>query len=381
MLLINRFLNIPNQSFFLFGPRGTGKSTWLEASIPSALRIDLLDPATLRAYLINPEYLEQIVLSGQQKQIIIDEVQKVPDILSVVHRLIEMKKGWQFILTGSSSRKLKRIGVDLLAGRAMVRHMHPFMAAELSDHFKLEHALQYGLLPGAFTSESPADFLRAYLDLYLKEEVQAECLVRNIGHFARFLEAVSFSHASILNVSNIARECQLSRASVEGYLSVLEDFSLSFQLPVFSRRAKRELISHRKFYYFDAGVFHFLRAKGPLDIETEIQGAALEGIVAQHLRAWNDYQGSPHTISYWRTRNGLEVDFIVYGESTFYAIEVKNSTKINPADLRGLNEFCTDYPEAKPLFLYRGKDRLKIAGVDCIPITEFLKTLTSHCGF
>lgn len=381
MLLINRFLNIPNQSFFLFGPRGTGKSTWLEASIPGALRIDLLDPGTLRTYLTNPEYLEQIVLSGQQKQIIIDEVQKVPDILSVVHRLIEMKKGWQFILTGSSSRKLKRVGVDLLAGRAIMRHMHPFMAAELGDHFKLGHALQYGLLPGAFTSESPADFLRTYLALYLKEEVQTESLVRNIGHFARFLETASFSHAGILNISNIARECQVSRASVEGYLSVLEDLLLSFQLPVFSRRAKRELISHRKFYYFDAGVFHFLRAKGPMDVETEIQGAALEGLVAQHLRAWNDYQGSPHTISYWRTRNGLEVDFIIYGENTFYAIEVKNNTKVNSQDLRGLHEFCADYPEATPLFLYRGQDRLKIAGIDCIPVTEFLKKLTPNCEF
>ncbi len=375
MLLINRFLNIPPQSFFLLGPRGAGKSTWLEASMPEALRIDLLDTATLRTYLTNPEHLEQIVLGTQQKQIIIDEVQKVPEILSVVHRLIEMKRGWQFILTGSSSRKLKRAGVDLLAGRAIMRHMHPFMAAELDNEFKLENALQYGLLPGAFASQTPADFLRAYLALYLKEEVQTESLVRNIGHFARFLEAISFSHAGILNLSNIARECQVSRASAEGYLSVLEDLLLSFQLPVFSRRAKRNLITHHKFYYFDAGVFYFLRAKGPMDVETEIQGAALEGLVAQHLRAWNDYQGSSHTISYWHTRNGLEVDFIVYGENTFYAIEVKNNTKVTPSDLRGLQEFCIDYPEATPLLLYRGRDRLKIAGIYCIPVSEFLKTL------
>lgn len=380
MSLINRFLNIPKKSFFLLGPRGTGKSTWLEKVMPDALRIDLLDAATLRTYLTHPEYLEQLVLGAQQKQIVIDEVQKVPEILSVVHRLIEMKRGWQFALTGSSSRKLKRAGVDLLAGRAIMRHMHPFMAAELGADFNLENALQYGLLPGAFVSNTPADFLRTYLALYLKEEVQTESLVRNIGHFARFLEAASFSHASILNVSNIARECQVSRATVEGYLSVLEDLLLSFQLPVFSRRAKRELISHRKFYYFDAGVFHFLRAKGPLDVETEIQGAALEGLVAQHLRAWNDYQGSPHVISYWHTRNNIEVDFIIYGENTFYAIEVKNSTKVHSQDLRGLREFCVDYPEATPLFLYRGKDRLKVAGIDCVSVTEFLKALIPGGG-
>lgn len=378
MLLINRYLNIPSKSFFLLGPRGTGKSTWLEASMPHALHIDLLDPATLRTYLANPEYLESVVLGTQHKKIIIDEVQKAPEILSVVHRLIEMKREWQFILTGSSARKLKRAGVDLLAGRALMRHMHPFMAAELGDRFSLENALQYGLLPGAIASQTPADFLRTYLALYLKEEVQTESLVRNIGHFARFLEAASFSHASILNVSNIARECQISRATVEGYLSILEDLLLSFQLPVFSRRAKRELITHRKFYYFDAGVYHFLRAKGPLDIATEIQGAALEGLVAQHLRAWNDYQGSPHSISYWRTRHGLEVDFVIYGENTFYAIEVKNNTQIRPDDLRGLKEFKLDYPESTPLFLYRGHDRLKIAGIDCIPVSDFLKILTTQ---
>lgn len=376
MLLINRFLNIPEQSFFLLGPRGTGKSTWLEAAMPDALRIDLLDPATLRTYLTHPEYLESVLLGASQKKIVIDEIQKVPEILSVVHRLIEMKKGWQFILTGSSARKLKRTGVDLLAGRALMRHMYPFMAAELGAQFNLENALQYGLLPGAFDNPAPVDFLRAYLALYLKEEVQTEGLVRNIGHFARFLEAASFSHAGILNVSNIARECQVSRATVEGYLSILEDLLLSFQLPIFSRRAKRELISHQKFYYFDTGVYHFLRAKGPMDIATEIQGAALEGLVATHLRAWNDYQGSPYVISYWRTRSGLEVDFVVYGDNIFYALEVKNNTKVHSEDLRGLREFKLDYPESTPLFLYRGRDRLKIAGIDCIPVDAFLKSLT-----
>ena len=339
---------------------------------PLALRIDLLDPITLHTYLANPAYLETVVLAASQQQIVIDEVQKAPEVLSVVHRLIEMKRGWQFILTGSSLRKLKRAGVDLLGGRALLRYMHPFIAAELQEAFVLERALQYGLLPGALMNTSPADFLRAYLALYLKEEVQQEALVRNIGHFARFLEAMAFSHANILNISNIARGCQLSRATVEGYLSILEDLLLGFQLPIFSRRAKRALISHRKFYYFDAGVYHFLRAKGPMDVATEIQGAALEGLVAQHLRAWNDYQGSPHAISYWRTRNGLEVDFVIYGENIFYAIEVKNNTQVHSQDLRGLKEFCIDYPEATPIFLHRGRDRLKIAGIDCVPVADFL---------
>ena len=287
-----------------------------------------------------------------------------------------MKKDWQFILTGSSSRKLKRAGVDLLAGRAIVEHMHPFMAAELGDLFQLEKALQYGLLPHVALSENPENILRAYIGIYLKEEVQTESLVRNIGHFARFLEVISFSHSGIINLSNIARECQVSRSLVEGYLSVLEDLLLCFQLPVFTQRAKRETVLHKKFYYFDAGVFRYLRSAGPMDAASEINGLALEGLVAQHLKAWNDYQGAKNNLFYWRTRYGVEVDFIIYGENNFWAIEVKNGKQVHSQDLRGLQAFCADYPEAKPILLYRGKDRLKISGIDCIPIDQFLKKLT-----
>ena len=375
MQIINRFLPNPTTSFFLFGPRGTGKSTWLSACFPDALWIDLLDPATLRTYTAHPEHLESLVFGSNQKKIVVDEVQKIPELLSVVHRLIEMKKGWQFILTGSSARKLKRVGVDLLAGRAIVQHCHPFMAAELGDHFSLEKALQYGLLPHVALSDNPENILRAYIGTYLKEEVQAESLVRNIGHFARFLEVISFSQGSLLNLSNIARECQVSRSLVEGYLSVLEDLLLCFQLPVFTRRAKRETVSHLKFYYFDVGVFRTLRLAGPMDSVSEIDGLALEGLVAQHLTAWNDYRGAPNKLYYWRTRHGVEVNFIVYGENNFYAIEVKNGSHVHAKDLRGLQAFCADYPEAKPLLLYRGKDRLKISGIDCMPVDQFLKNL------
>lgn len=368
-------MDIPKQSFFLFGPRGTGKSTWLSYRFPNALRIDLLEPETLREYSAHPEHLENVVMASQHNIIIIDEVQKIPELLSVVHRLIEMKKGWQFILTGSSARKLKRVGVDLLAGRAIVEHMHPFMAAELNDQFVLEKALEYGLLPHIILNDQPEKVLRAYIGLYLKEEVQAESLVRNIGHFARFLEVISFSQGNILNLSNIARECQVTRALVEGYLSVLEDLLLCFQLPVFTKRAKRETVTHPKFYYFDAGVFRFLRSVGPLDSESEMNGVALEGLVAQHIRAWSDYQGASNDLFYWRTRHGVEVDFIIYGKNNFWAIEVKNASRVHAQDVRGLQAFCRDYPEAKPILLYRGEHRLKIENIDCMSVTEFLKNL------
>ena len=283
---------------------------------------------------------------------------------------------WQFILTGSSPRKLKRAGVNLLAGRAMVRHLHPFMAAELGQQFSLVDSLRYGLIPLVVDSGDPAGSLQAYAGLYLEEEVKTENWVRNIGHFSRFLEVMSFSHGAILNLSNIARECEVSRKLIEGYLDVLQDLLLCFQIPVFTVRAKRETISHPKFYYFDAGVYNSLRPAGYLDTTREINGAGLEGLVAQHIRAWNDYQGTPNKLYYWRTRYGLEVDFIIDGKAGLFAIEVKNADKIHNQDLSGLKAFCEDYPEATPLILYRGKERLKKNKILCLPIEEFLKSLS-----
>lgn len=372
---IERFINPSQQSYFLFGPRGTGKSTWLQKQYPGALSINLLKPDVSRSFLARPERLEEVVKGTQAKTIIIDEIQKAPELLTVVHSLIEEKQGWQFILTGSSARKLKRAGVDLLAGRALRKYLHPFMAGELGAEFSLTSALQYGLVPLIVDSPMAQSTLNAYIGLYLEEEVRAEGLVRNIGDFSRFLEVASFSHGSILNVTNIARECEVSRKLIEGYLSVLQDLLLCFFLPVFSLRAQRKIISHPKFYYFDTGVYKHLRATGFLDNESEINGAGLEGLVAQHLVAWNDYQDAPYKLYYWRTQHGVEVDFVVYGPKGFYAIEVKNSATIHPKDLTGLKSFCEDYPEATPLLLYRGKERLQKNTILCMPVDEFLVNL------
>lgn len=373
--VVKRFLTPAQQSYFLFGPRGTGKSTWLHMQYPQGLFIDLLSPGILRQYRAYPDRLEEVVKASRSRTIIIDEVQKAPELLSVVHRLIEQKQGWQFVLTGSSSRKLKQSGVDLLAGRAVMRHMHPFMASELGEEFSLDRALQYGLVPLIFESEDIADTLKAYIDIYLTEEVKAEGLVRNIGDFARFLEIASFSQGSLLNTSNIARECMVSRKLIEGYLSVLEDLLLSFYLPIFTVRAKRKTVAHAKFYYFDAGVYKSLRTTGFLDEMAEINGPGLEGLVLQHLRAWNDYQGAPNKLYYWRTSSGVEVDFIIYGPEGLYALEVKNTKIIHNKDLRSLETFCSDYPEAKAIMLYCGHERLQKKSVLCLPVEEFLKEL------
>lgn len=376
MHLIKRYFNTPSGSFFLFGPRGTGKTTWLKEQFLNALWIDLLNPENVRTYSAYPERLTETILGSNKKDIIIDEVQKVPELLSVVHDLIEQKKGWRFILTGSSARKLRRAGVNLLAGRAVVRHLHPFIASELKRDFDLEKSLRIGLVPLIYCSDNPTDTLRSYVGLYLKEEVQAESLVRNIGNFSRFLEIISFSHATVLNISNVARECALSRKLVEGYLDILLDLLLGYLLPVFTKRAKRSTVAHSKFYYFDAGVFASLRPVGFLDKNTnDITGAALEGLVLQHLRAWNDYLGEPYNFYYWRTRAGVEVDFIIYGEKNFWAVEVKNSKNVYSKDLNGLQSFCSDYPEATPILLYKGDKTLKINNIKCMPINEFLQNL------
>ena len=217
--------------------------------------------------------------------------------------------------------------------------------------------------------------LETYAALYIREEVQMEGIVRNIGRFSRFIEAISFSHASVLNISNVARECGVNRKIVEGYVEILEDLLLAYRIPVFEKRAHRAVAAHPKFYLFDAGVYRAIRARGPLDPMGEIEGIALEGLVGQHLRAWIHYSNGDHRLFFWRTRSGAEVDLIVYGPTAFYAIEVKNSSVLHPGDLRGLKAFRQDYPECKPLLLYRGKERLLRDDILCMPCEEFLRSL------
>jgi predicted AAA+ superfamily ATPase len=375
MHYIERFFTEPNRSYFLFGPRGVGKSTLMESRHKDSLRIDLLKPHVLRPFLARPERLYDMTEGLEEKSIIIDEIQKAPSLLSVVHSLIEEKRGLKFILTGSSARKLKRTGADLLGGRASRAFLHPFIAAELGSKFSLERALKYGLLPLIQEESNLEEALHGYINLYLQEEIQAEGLVRNIESFARFLEVITFSHAAVVNVANIARECEIKRKTVENYIQILEDLLLGFQLPVFTKRAQRELSAHPKFYLFDAGVYQTLRPRGPLDTQDEVNGAGLEGLIAQHLRAWNDYSLEKHFLGFWRTRSGLEVDFIVYGPEEFWAIEVKHAKQVSTQDVKGLEAFREDYPNVKSLLIYRGTEILNIKNVQCIPCELFLKQL------
>ena len=377
-----RFFRPPAGSYFLFGPRGTGKSTWLRERYPEALLIDLIDPETARFYAAAPERLRHtLAASPRRRPVVIDEVQRVPELLPVVHQLIELDKRLRFVLTGSSARKLRRTGVDLLAGRALLTTMHPFMAAELGGAFSLDRALALGLVPLVVDAAEPEAALRSYAALYVREEVQAEGLVRNVGAFSRFLEAVSFSHAGVLNLSNLARECQVERKTAAGYLEVLQDLLLAFTLPVFTRRAQRRLSTHPKLYLMDAGLFRSLRPRGPLDRPEELAGAALEGLVAQHLTAWIGYSRRDDRLSFWRTRAGSEVDFVLYGESGLFAIEVKSGATLQPRDFSGLRAFAADYPAATPVLLYRGPRRIRERGVLCLPCAPFLRALTPERSF
>lgn len=380
MNLVSRFFKPPQQSFFLFGPRGTGKSTWLRARLPDSLYLDLLEPRLQRSLSARPERLrDSLAGSPDARTVVIDEIQRVPELLSVVHAVLEEPSPPRFVLTGSSARKLRRGDVNLLGGRALHRTLHPFMAAELPD-FDLERALQVGLVPLVVDASSPEHTLEAYAALYIDQEVRAEGLTRDVGAFARFLEAISFSHGGQLNLAAVARECEVTRKVVAGYVGILEDLLMAFRVPVFRKRAKRATVARDKFYLFDAGVFRSLRPTGPLDRPGDIDGQALEGLVAQHLRAWAAYSGEGSSVYYWRTRGGTEVDFVVYGRTGFHAFEVKNAGRVHSSDLRALRTFRTDYPEADAAMLYRGSERLNIDGIWCLPVGDFLRGMVPGHG-
>ena len=381
MIPRSRLLKDVTGSYFLFGPRGTGKTTWLEERFPDALRISLLDSALRRELRAFPEHIKNYIgIDSKETTVIIDEIQRAPAVLDVIHDLMDKRQNLRFIMTGSSARKLKRnASADLLAGRAIKRLCHPFLAVEMKEDFHLADSLQLGMIPLVRYPKSgmPQEVLKSYLSLYLEEEIATEGVIRNLDSFARFLQIASFSHGSVLSISTIAREAGIKRSTLDAYFDILEEMMIATRLPVFSRRAKRQLIGHDKFYFFDTGVFRVLRPKGPLDNPNEIDGACLEGLVYQHLRAWNDYLDEPNELFFWRTKSGLEVDFIVYGANTFLAFEVKNSAYADRKDAASLEAFITDYPEAKGYLLYRGERKVQLTThVTAIPVERFLMELT-----
>jgi len=380
--MISRILNIPLQykkSFFLFGPRGTGKTHWLKKNLPNCVYIDLLDAEIYGTLLANPHRIVNFIPKDYSDWIILDEVQRVPELLNEVHRLIENHQHC-FVLTGSSSRKLRKKGVNLLAGRALVYHMHPLIFQEMGGDFNFEHILRYGLLPAILFEPSPAAYLKAYVATYLREEVMLEGLTRNLSVFTRFLEIASFSQGQVLNMSTIAREVGTSQKNVSNYFDILEDLLIAHRLPVFDKRAQRQTIAHPKFYYFDVGVYQTLRPRGFLDTQSEIDGAALETLFLQSLRAVNDYYELDYQLFYWRTTSGFEVDFVIYGQRGFFAFEIKRAHSVNSYNAKGLRAFQQDYPQATLYLLYGGDKEYFFEEVHVMPIVTMLEKLPKILG-
>ena len=367
-----------SSSFFLFGPRGVGKSSWVKERFPTAIYIDLLDSYFYTQLLASPSRLSSMIPDGSSSWVVIDEVQRIPAILDEVHRLIENRK-LKFVLTGSSARKLKKEGANLLAGRALSYSMHPLTVGELGADFSLSHSLRFGHLPKVYGEGKSysGEFLKSYVSTYLREEVLQEGLARNIAAFARFLEAASFSQGSVLNISQVASDCSVNRKVVEDYFYIAEDLLIAKRLPVFCKRAKRKIVAHPKFYFFDVGVYRAIRPKGPLDLVEEIEGQALETLFYQELRALNDYLTLEYEIFYWRTQAKEEVDFVLYGERGIKAFEIKRSAHLRDEDFRGLKLLSEDYPMASTFMIYGGDREEKRYGIRIIPYEKALRELGS----
>lgn len=379
-MTLQRILKAPQQSFFLLGPRGSGKSTWLRGAFPDAYVIDLLSEEVYQRLLAKPGlFADEMRAVPTDKWVIVDEVQRLPNLLNEVHRFIE-KKRLRFVLCGSSARKLKRADVNLLAGRALHRAMHPFVPEELGAQFVPEEALRYGLLPIVWNSTAKEETLAAYAQLYLKEEIQAEALVRNLPGFARFLPVAALAHGQTINVTNIAREAGVARTTVAGYLDILEETLLCFRLPAYEAKLRVRERKLPKWYWCDPGIVRAMkRAKG--DLVAEERGALFEGMVAQLLRAYKDYRGICDDMYYWAPTGqpGTKVDFLLLRGSDKIAIEVKSGSTFNKswckglravAKLKGLRRRIIVYPQGPVL---RTED-----GIDVFPLQHFADLLSGN---
>ncbi|MBU0578683.1 ATP-binding protein [Patescibacteria group bacterium] len=364
----------PNKSFFLFGPRGTGKTTWVKNNYPQAIYLDLLDSHLFTSLLTDPSRLITHIPPHHQKYVVIDEIQRVPELLNQVHKLIE-EQNLKFILTGSNARKLRAQGVNLLAGRAYTYYLHPLTAIELGKNFDLTQALKFGLMPSISQETNPQKYLASYIQTYLEQEIYQEGFTRNLSAFARFLETASFSQGSTLSISNVARDANVERKTVENYFTILEDLLIAYKLPTFHKRAKRRLVTSPKFYFFDTGVYRSIRPTGPLDSSQEISGVALETLFFQNLLAINQALELDYDLYYYRTATGVEVDFIAYGKKRIFAFEIKHSDRFNPNMLKGLKHFQADYPMVKLYLIYQGQKTLYRDGITILPATKALMEL------
>ncbi len=379
--LYPRILTPPKTSFFLFGPRGTGKSTWVSRLGLARATVDLLDEALYQRLIADPALFgERLATLERGAWVLVDEIQRLPQLLNEVHRLIEARR-LRFILTGSSARKLRHCGVNLLAGRALVREMHPLLPEEMGEDFDLAAALRHGTLALVAAAEAAErdDRLVAYVQTYLKEEIKAEALVRNLPGFTRFLPIAALCHAQVLNVSSLARDAGVQRTTVRGFLDVLEDTLFVFRLPAYEAKLRVRERKHPKLYWVDPGIVR--AAKGHVGpVGEEERGALFEGWVAQTLRAYRSYRRAFDEMYYWSPleARGLEVDFLVRAGKQLVAIEAKASSRLRDDHLRGLRAIAGGPAVVRRLFVHLGGDRRRTPdGIEVLPALEFAELLAT----
>ncbi|MDD5309190.1 MAG: AAA family ATPase [Deltaproteobacteria bacterium] len=374
--------NLPKASFFLFGPRQVGKSTLL-ARIPSLATIDLLDPREQLAFNKSPWLLaERVDALSPRGTVIIDEVQKVPKLLDVVHALMERRKGLRFVMSGSSARKLRRGASNLLGGRAIYRTLHPLTAREMGESFKLDKVLAYGSLPGIWTrlvdgdEDTVRDLLRSYVITYLQEEVKAEAIIRNLQGFQGFLDVAAAQFASQVNLLGVSRDCQVPYATVREYYSVLEDTLMGFFLESHAGSPRKRMSQRPRFYFFDNGVTRAMLGNlrgGPSPLE---EGRLFEQWFIQEVHRLNQYETKDFKLSFWRTSHGAEVDLLVEsGGRIAFAIECKHKKSIGKADLTGLAAFHDTFPKVPCYLVAPLRERQKIGFVEAIPPLDMLGIL------
>jgi len=373
--MIERILQIDNElecSIFLFGARQTGKSTILRQQFPKSIYIDLLDTEMKARFARRPVLLyEMLNDKPEDTLVIIDEIPEVPELLNEVHRLIS-ERNLLFILCGSSARKLKRKGKNTLGGRALPIYLYPFVSAEVSD-LDIDRAVNYGMLPPHFLAKNPHRLLSAYIQVYLKEEIKEEALVRNLDSFQRFLEVAALTNGEIINNNNIAQDCGVSATTVSSYFDILEDTLIGYRIPAYRKVMKRRIIQAPRFYYFDVGVANYLLHRKDLVRGTDEYGHAFEHLVVQEIYAWLHYSHSDEEMTYWRTYTGIEVD-VVIGDARV-AIEIKSAEEVKNKHLKGLKAFGEEYPDSRRIIVSLDRINRKLGDVECMYIKDFLKTL------
>ena len=361
-----------NDSFFLWGARQVGKSTLVKTLFPDAIVYDLLKSDEFERLARRPALLrEELDRRGPETTVIVDEVQKVPPLLDEVHWLME-NRGIRFILCGSSARKLKRVGTNLLGGRALTYTLHPLVSAEIPD-FDLIRAVNNGMIPRHYMIGNPKKRLQSYIGTYLKEEIQDEAVVRQLSSFNRFLEIAAQTDGEIVNYSNIAGDCGVSATTVKEYFNILQQTLIGYIVPSYTKSRKRRAVVAPKFYYFDVGIVNYLLHRSSLAPGSADFGHAFEHLVIQEIIAYLDYNNYEDSIAYWRTDGGYEVDAVL-GDARV-AIEIKSTDEVQSKHTRGLKAFMEDFPEVRPIIVSKDRSRRNLNGIDVIPVLEFLRML------